>query len=270
MSTETTSENLEVNTQASGNMDVFASLPEEVRIRTKKMMMWFIIFAIVMLFAGITSALIVLYGKLMWVHIHPPTVFWVSNLLVILSSITLILAVKQVKKGNQKGAISLTAITFILGLAFVATQNSGWSQLSNIGMGYSITEEPNGMKKYRWNALGRIQGEYDKDYWIEYQGQPLVKEGNEFYRASDTGRLQPVTTQVMTTFNAAGALLSVLIYVHIIHLFFGLIYLAVNMVRVAKGRINAQNWISLHAGGMYWHFMGILWLYLFFFLFFVY
>lgn len=270
MSTETTSENLEVNTEASGNMDVFANLPEEVRIRTKKMMMWFIIFAIVMLFAGITSALIVLYGKLMWVHIHPPTVFWVSNLLVILSSITLIMAVKQVKKGNQKGAISLTAITFVLGLAFVVAQNAGWNQLSDIGMGYSTTEEPNGMKKYRWNALGRIQGEYDKDYWIEYQGQPLVKEGDEFYRASDTGRLQPVTTQVMTTFNAAGALLSVLIYVHIIHLFFGLIYLAVNTVRVAKGRINSQNWISLHAGGMYWHFMGILWLYLFFFLFFVY
>jgi cytochrome c oxidase subunit 3 len=152
----------------------------------------------------------------------------------------------------------------------VFTQNSGWGKLADIGMGYTITENEHGLKAYRWNALGRIKGEYDKDYWIEYQGQPLVKDGNEYYRASDSGRLDPVTTQVMTTFNASGALLSVLIYVHIIHLFFGIIYLAVNLRRVAVGKISQNNWISLHTSGMYWHFMGVLWLYLFFFMFFVY
>jgi len=34
--------------------------------------------------------------------------------------------------------------------------------------------------------------------------------------------------------------------------------------------LNQNEWISLHANGMYWHFMGILWLYLFAFLFFIY
>ena len=270
MSTEENNIELEAKYTTSRSVDVFDQVPEEVKIRTKKMMMWFIIFAVVMLFAGITSALIVLYGKLMWVHINPPAILWVSNLLVIASSATLIMAVKALKKGNQKGAMSLTLVTFLLGLAFVFTQNTGWNQLSDIGMGYTITENEHGLKAYRWNALGRIKGEYDKDYWIEYQGQPLVKDGKEFYRAADAERLDPVTTQVMTTFNASGALLSVLIYVHIIHLFFGIIYLAVNLRRVSVGKINQQNWISLHTSGMYWHFMGILWLYLFFFIFFVY
>jgi cytochrome c oxidase subunit 3 len=65
-------------------------------------------------------------------------------------------------------------------------------------------------------------------------------------------------------------MLSVLIYLHIAHLLFGLIYLLVNVVRLKKGKLNKDNWISLHSNGMYWHFMGILWIYLFFFIFYIY
>jgi cytochrome c oxidase subunit III len=74
----------------------------------------------------------------------------------------------------------------------------------------------------------------------------------------------------MTTFNASGAMVSVLIYVHIIHLSFGIIYLLVNTIRIYRKRLHKDNWISLYTGGMYWHFMGILWLYLFAFVFYVY
>ena len=35
-----------------GEMDVFDSVTPEIKLRTKKMMMWFIIFAVVMLFGG--------------------------------------------------------------------------------------------------------------------------------------------------------------------------------------------------------------------------
>lgn len=248
-------------------VDVFDGHSQEVKIRTKKMMMWLIIFAIVMLFAGMTSAMIVLYGKLIWVKIHPPVVLWISNVLVILSSVTMILALRALKKGESRVSQVLTLTTFVLGIAFTFTQNTGWKQLSGIGMGYTVTETPEGLKSYRWNALDRLDGEYGKDYYIEYKGQRLDKVGEEYYLPSDTGRLSPKTDEVRKTFNAAGAMLSVLIYVHIIHLVFGLIYLLINAVRISKGRLNRENGISLYTGGMYWHFMGILWLYLFAFMF---
>jgi cytochrome c oxidase subunit 3 len=251
------------------SVDVFEGHSPEVKIRTKKMMMWLIIFAVVMLFAGITSAMIVLYGKLIWVRINPPSILWVSNILVLLSSITMILAVRAVKAGNQKNGIIMIALTFVLGMAFTFTQNAGWKHMAGLGMGYTITETPEGLKAYRWNALERLSGEYGKDYYIEFQGQALEKVNGEYYLPSDTGRLDPKTPAVAKTFNAAGAMLSVLIYVHIIHLFFGLIYLVVNVIRTYKGVINKENWISLYSGGMYWHFMGILWLYLFFFMFYI-
>ncbi len=252
-----------------GKVDVFEGRDPEVKVRTKKMMMWLIIFAIVMLFAGITSAMIVLYGKLAWVRIIPPTALWISNALVILSSITLVMALRAVKKGEQKKAFMLTAVTAILGFAFTFTQNTAWNELAGIGMGYTITQNDQGLKSYRWNALDRLSGTYGEDYYIEYKGERLQKVNGEYYLTSDVGLLDPKTREVMKTFNASGAMLSVLIYVHIIHLVFGLIYMVVNTIRVHKGVINKDNWISLYSGGMYWHFMGILWLYLFAFLFYL-
>jgi len=249
-------------------LNVFEGLDPEIKVRTRKMMMWFIIFAVVMLFAGVTSAIIVLNGKLIWLHISPPMSLWFSLLLVALSSATMILAVKAVKQGNQKAAITLTMLTLLMGIGFTITQDQGWNALSDRGIGYTITQNEQGLKAYRWNTLGKITGTYGTDYWFEMNNEKLVLENGEYYIPSQPAT--PVTNTVMTTFNAGGAMISVLIYVHIIHLFFGLFYLVINTVRLLKGVINKDNSLSLYVGGMYWHFMGFLWAYLFFFLFFIY
>ena len=52
-----------------GRVDVFEGLDPAVRERTKKMLMYFILFAVVMLFAGLTSAYIVSNVGQFWVHI---------------------------------------------------------------------------------------------------------------------------------------------------------------------------------------------------------
>lgn len=248
-------------------LDVFEGLDPEIKIRTKKMMMWFIIFAVVMLFAGITSALIVLTGKSVWVHISPPTGLWISNVLIIASSLTLFGALRMLKSGKQKPALILTAATLALGIAFAFSQNAAWGQLAARGMGDKVYLNEQGLEAHRWNDLSKVTGEYGKDFWFEVNGEVLVYEGGEYYRPSNPAK--PVTGAVKETFNACGALLYALIYIHIFHLAFGLIYLLVNTIRIAKRKLNAENWITLYTNGMYWHFMGILWLYLFAFIFFI-
>lgn len=248
-------------------VDVFRGLDPEVKVRTRKMMMWFIIFAIVMLFGGITSAIIVLYGKLIWPHVTPPAELWVSNALIIASSLTLILALRSLKQGKQQLGLLLHTLTLILGLGFAISQNQAWNKMSDRGMGYTTSMNEQGLKAYRWNTLGKIQGEYGKDYWFEMNNEKLIFENGEYYKPSDPSKT--VTNTVMTTFNAFGAMLSVLIYVHIIHLIFGLVYLVVNTIRIYRGKINQNNTLSVYISGMYWHFLGILWLYLFYFLFFI-
>jgi heme/copper-type cytochrome/quinol oxidase subunit 3 len=242
----------------------------DVKLRTKKMIVWFLIFAVVMLFGGITSAIMVLYGKLLWVHIQPPAIFWVGNALIVLSSVTLIAALRALKAGKQSMALYGTLATFILGLGFVYTQNKGWDEMAAMGMGNTITQTEQGLKQSRWNTLGKLNGEYGTNYYFELNDQILIKEGDNYYYVRPDQSREDKTLEVQTTFNASGAMLSVLIYLHIAHLLFGLIYLAVNLFRLKSGKLNKDNWISLHSNGMYWHFMGILWIYLFFFIFYIY
>lgn len=250
-----------------GIMDVFGGLDPEVKVRTRKMMMWFIIFAVVMLFAGITSAIIVLYGKLIWLHITPVPELIISNVLIVLSSLTLIMTLRALKQGKQKLGLILQVTTLILGIGFAASQNAAWKKMADRGLGFTITQNEQGQEAYRWNTFSKLNGTYGTDYWLEMNHERLVLENGEYYKPSDPSK--PVTNTVMTTFNAFGAMLSVLIYIHIFHLFFGLMYLLINTVRISKGIINKGNTLSIYINGMYWHFLGILWLYLFVFLFFI-
>jgi cytochrome c oxidase subunit III len=254
--------------QSNVKADVFSDFPEETKIRTKKMMMWLIIFAIVMLFGGITSAMIVLYGKMYWVHVVPPMELWVSLGIIAVSSVTTFLSLKAIKAGNKGSAIGLTVATIILGVLFSMTQIQGWQRLSQKGMGMSILKTTDGQQYSRWNPLYALKGEYGVDFTIEKNGVTLEKVGNDYFMPGEPEK--PLTSEVERNFNASGALIAVLVYVHIFHLALGLIYLVVNGIRIRKGIIHAKNWISLYAGGMYWHFMGILWAYLFFFLFYLY
>ena len=250
-------------------MDVYADFPPEVKIRTKKMMMYLIIFAVVMLFAGLTSIILVLNGKNYWVHVYPPKIMWLSNLLVVLSSTTLLLALYNARRDRRGMTAALVVITFLLGIGFTITQTTGWKQLKSLGMGYTITEIEPGVRQWHWNSLDMMKGEYGVDYDIRKSGQVLISENGELYLPTDVQREKPVTSRVAESFNTAGAMIAILVYLHIFHLCLGLIYLLVLTYRTLKGRIGSTNWISLHAGGMYWHFMGILWVYLFFFLFYL-
>jgi heme/copper-type cytochrome/quinol oxidase subunit 3 len=172
------------------------------------------------------------------------------------------------KNGNQQLTTGLILITLGLGFFFTYAQIEGWEQLSEKGMGFKI-EEVDGVLISNWNKIADIKGEYGVDYYVHKNGQKLVYDNGDFYMPEDQFKTKPVTTQVEKTSNLNGSFIAVLIFVHLTHLIFGLIYLLVLTYRSITGRINKDNTISLYTGGLYWHFLGILWIYLFVFLFFI-
>lgn len=248
--------------------DVFEGLDPSVKIRTKKMLMYLIIFAIVMIFAGLTSAYIVVNSNKFWVHVDAPSWLFTSCTIVALSSATLYGAYRTAKMGKQSLTTGLILVTLFLGVFFSYSQYQGWQQLEEKGMGFTI-EEVGGVKVSSWNRISEIDAEYGVDYYVHKNGQKLILEDGEFYMPDDQMRTQPVTNQVGKTSNLSGSFIAVLIFVHLAHLVFGLIYLIVLAVRSLLNRINKNNTISLYTGGLYWHFLGILWIYLFVFLFFL-
>ena len=66
--------------------------------------------------------------------------------------------------------------------------------------------------------------------------------------------------------NASGSFLYLLTFLHLAHLFAGLISLLITLKNSIQGKYNAQNTTGLELCSIYWHFLDILWVYLFLFL----
>ena len=66
--------------------------------------------------------------------------------------------------------------------------------------------------------------------------------------------------------NVAGSFLYVLTLSHLVHLIGGLVALFFASINAIRGRYTIDNCLGLDLTSTYWHFLGILWLYLFFFL----
>jgi heme/copper-type cytochrome/quinol oxidase subunit 3 len=251
---------------------VFEGLDPKIRERTKKMLMYFIVFAIVMLFAGFTSAYIVSNMGQFWVHASPTPAFWVSNALLVLSSTALWWSVRSMRSGQKNNVLTGLALTLAMGIGFTVSQAEGWKRLSEMGMGWTISEHESGAETYRWNSIeSMMEGPavYGEDYVVYRNGLPLVysAERAEFYAANDELMVRPITRDVARTSNSGGGYLWALIAVHILHLTFGFIYVIVNGIRVVQGTIHEGDVVRLESLSIYWHFMGALWLYLFAFLF---
>lgn len=252
---------------------VFEGLDPKIRERTKKMLMYFIVFAIVMLFAGFTSAYIVSNMGQFWVHVSPTPAFWTSNALLVLSSVALWWSVRSMRSNHKKNALIGLALTLAMGIGFTVSQAEGWKRLAEMGMGWTISEHESGAETYRWNSIeSMMEGPavYGEDYVVYRNGLPLVysAEREEFYAANDELMVRSITRDVARTSNSGGGYLWALIAVHILHLTFGFIYVVVNGIRVFQGTIHQGDVVRLESLSIYWHFMGVLWLYLFAFLFF--
>jgi cytochrome c oxidase subunit 3 len=69
--------------------------------------------------------------------------------------------------------------------------------------------------------------------------------------------------------NAAGSFLYLITFLHLLHLFAGLIVVLITLKNSIKGKYDAQNTLGLELCSIYWHFLDILWVYLFLFLYFI-
>ena len=113
---------------------------EEKQGRAKKMMLWFGIASLLMTFAGWTSAYIVSSTREDWLkNFELPSSFYISTGILIVSSLTYILAKKAIKDNNSKLCTSFLITTLVLGFAFIFFQFQGFSQI--VGQGYYFTGE---------------------------------------------------------------------------------------------------------------------------------
>ena len=189
-------------------MDLTEGTIKEKNDRAKRMMLWFGIISLIMSFAGLTSAVLVSRKREDWMHdFEMPNAFLISCVLIIVSSLTFMLAKRALKNGNRSLTTTLLLLTFGLGIAFIYSQFYGFGQI--VGSGYNFTGP---------------------------------------------------------TSNVTMSFIYVIAFVHILHVIAGLISLLVVIYNHFKQKYNATDMLGLNLSATFWHFIDILWLFLFLFL----
>lgn len=175
--------------------------------QARKMMVWFAIISIIIMFAGFTSAYIVSSSRPDWVQdLHLPAAFTWSTVVIILSSATLFLAKRFIGKGESKKGGAFLLTTVVLGVVFIILQFRGFAQ--------------------------------------------FISEGYFF-------------TGAASTINSS--MIYVIVLTHIVHVAAGLIVLFVLIYNHFKQKYKPGQMLGIELGATFWHFVDILWLYLFIF-----
>lgn len=229
---------------------------QERSIRVRKQVTRFILIAIVMFFAGLTSAYVVSMSGGYWVDIKVPRPFIISTVAIVVSSVFAQLALNAAGNGKTGVIAPLLIATLVLGLVFTWSQFKGWKEL---------TERGNFL-------VGKVldnKGVYGEDYTIRYQGTPLLLEGDQFYHPEDVARAKPLNADLDEQKNTSSSFFFALTGAHLAHLTFGLLSLLVMVVMALQKRYTPTDNVGLWSGVMYWHFLGALWIYLLLFLVFV-
>lgn len=169
-----------------------------------KFIIWLFIITIVMLFASQTSAYLVRRAEGNWAEFEIPTIFWISTLILMVSSATMHLSLKAAKSNDNAKLKTFVAITTVLGLVFLAMQYFGWQNLQQQGV--FLKGNPSGSFFYIFTGL------------------------------------------------------------HMAHLVLGLGILIATFLMAFKMKLDADNTILVEVCATSWHFLDILWIYLFVFL----
>lgn len=107
-------------------------------IRARRMMLWFAMGSLFMGFAGWTSAYVVRSKERDWVSaIELPPAFYVSAVVLLISSITYFLAKRSIMQSHNAACTRWLVSTYALALVFAGLQFLGFNQM--LDNGYNFT-----------------------------------------------------------------------------------------------------------------------------------
>lgn len=177
------------------------------KAKSYKMLLWFGMISVVMMFAGFTSAYVISKSRPDWLSdFQMPTAFLFSTIVILVSSATFHFAVKGVKNNKLSQTSTMLWLTLILAIIFIILQFVGFGQVIESGLYFTGTE-----------------------------------------------------STITTSF------LYIVVIVHLAHLVGGIISLLIVIYNNYKQKYSAAQHIGIELSATFWHFLGLLWLYLFLF-----
>ncbi|MCF6214213.1 MAG: cytochrome c oxidase subunit 3 [Flavobacteriaceae bacterium] len=185
-------------------------MENKLRRKTAIQMLGVAIVSMIMVFAGLTSAYVISTKREDWVSFNLPNALYISTLLIVLGSISFILAKQAIKKDKKAQTSLYLIISLFLGIGFVISQFIGFKELIEAGLYF-------------------------------------------------TGKQS----------NIATSFLYVIVLTHLVHVLASIIVLIFIVYKQVLGRYSKADYLGIELGSIFWHFLGILWIYLFFFFYFI-
>ncbi len=124
------------------------------KIHPLMFMLWIAIASLCMMFAAMTSFILVRESSGNWLEFTLPSLFFWNTAVIILSSITLHVSYWGYKNGKVGLYRGLLPVSLILGCLFVVFQYKGWMAMQ--GMGIHITGNASGAITYVVSALHAV------------------------------------------------------------------------------------------------------------------
>lgn len=183
---------------------------KQAKKKSAKPMLWVSMVSMTMMFAGLTSAYVVSRKRADWVSFDLPNAFYISTLLIVLSSITFMLAKYFIKQNNRQITSAFLLSTLFLGVGFVFFQFEGFSELLKSGLFFA--------------------------------GEHSTVKSSFIYGIT---------------------------IAHLAHVAAGILVLLVVIFNHFNKKYSTSDTLGLELGAIFWHFVDILWIYLFLFFFFI-
>lgn len=250
--------------------------------------MWMFLVQEIMFFGGLFTVYLVFRSRFPMAfaagsnHLNVVMGF-VNTLVLIVSSLTMALTVYFAQKGNRNMQVILIILTMIFGATFLAIKYVEYRDKYDDGLvpvtGLNrVVKAPAGAKaeegpaKPCWEAAHGETEEYiNPKGEFQWHDCSLAKkaEDEKFLTADEKiGYFNPVTHQIDPDKFRDKVRIYFWVYfamtgLHALHMIVGLFLMTWLLIKAAKGTFSADYYMPVEMSGLYWHFVDIVWIFLF-------
>jgi cytochrome c oxidase subunit III len=201
--------------------------------------MWLFLLTEIMFFGGLFTAYLIYrnwYYQAFVAASHQLDIFWgsLNTLLLITSSFTMAMGVWCAETRRKSGLVLCLCLTFLLGLAFLGVKS----------IEYSEKWEKHHVPGFHYSVQSFTNPASDTEIYKEYHDKPLPPD-----TAAHT------EMYFFLYFAMTG--------MHALHMIIGISILAYMIVRARAGAYTSGHVAFVENFGLYWHFVDIVWIFLF-------
>ncbi len=170
------------------------------------------------------------------------SLFWggLNTAVLIGSSLTMAMAVRSAQTNNRKWTVNWLILTMILGCVF---------------LGVKVIEYQDKFANYE------VPGAHYN--WLYHEQHAAAEGGHEAAAAGEHRELSLTPDQLQRTTQLYFSLYFTMTGLHALHMIIGVGLMAVITWMAWKGKFDGEYYTPVEMGGLYWHFVDIVWIFLF-------